>query len=215
MLLAAWAVGYYLMVYLPEKPDRLFASCRNHATFVGKALNRYVALHGGMAHVPGLPGDELVCRLDFQGALVNCHGGAPRQSYGGWQMVNASRKSWDQILATMKGQFVPVIWCGRVHRPPVRGSRPMRIVIGFDLEHTSVSSLEEFIAQETFEDADGKSQVHCFMVRIVYGMAEAELEQKLALINRILMENGEPETPLDVERGKDYGRLAKPYQSVE
>jgi hypothetical protein len=48
---------------------------------------------------------------------------------------------------------------------------------------------------------------------IVYGRAEGELEASLADVNRILRERGEPETPLNIEGGRDYEAIARPCQT--
>jgi hypothetical protein len=212
---AAIAAVYFLGI-APARRASLFISCRNHATFVGKGLDSYVLKHGQLPHGPGLPGEELVCRIDYGGVGgLNCHGGAPGQGVGGWQMVNASPKSWNEILRAMKGKRIPVIWCGKPHRPRHRWKGTVRVVIAFtDFPPPSPGSLAELLEAHMGTDGYGKKELVYFRNSIVYGMPEEELKARLAEINAILRKNGEPETPINIEGRPDYGKIAKPYQSM-
>lgn len=196
-----------------------FASCRNHSSFVVGALNEYISKHGWLPSEAGVKGEELFCRLDFRGIGQNCHRGAPGQDHGGWQMVNASRKSWARILQELRAKTIPVVWCGRSHSPGRSvnyGDGEVRIVIVID--QTSGSAENNRAAGEAFATLAGQKPVVARTVfdqgRIIYGMPDSELGTLLNEINAILREAGEQEIPIDVRGHSDYGSMAKPHQTV-
>ena len=197
-----------------RRPYFLLGSCRNHATFLGMALDEYVSNHRSLPHVPGLPGEELVCRLDFhlpdQSVGLNCRMGAPTQVFGGWQMVNASATSWDDILMRLKGKRIPVIWCGKPHSVPGRNSDSLRrVLITIKQRARPYSSIGDFVRRET----DEQGYMLYFWAGNTYRGEERELVANLAVINDVLRSNGEPETPLNVEGREDYARIARPFQT--
>ena len=205
------AAGFYATIYLPAQRASRFASCRNHATFVGLALDNHLLRHGRFPHVPGLAGEDLFCRLNFGQVGQNCHAGAPGQFHGGWQMVNASPKSWDQIVRAMKGEAIPIIWCGRPHTPGGHYKGKVRIVIAIADYARGCDSLAHLIDECTDVYPDGERRLGSWRM-IFYGMSDGELAAKLSVVNSILRRNGEAETPLDVTGRKDYWKIAKPYQ---
>jgi len=209
----AFLVVTWFLWLRPARIEAFFTSCRNHASFVGWALDSYLLANRQMPHVPGLPGEELVCRLDVNGASANCHMGAPGQSVGGWQMVNASPQAWDAILVGMRGKRIPVMWCGRPHRPGRRWKGTVRIVFAIGLHGDAYGSVAELIERNEGALKDGEPWLSYFRSAIEYGMPEEELKERLAEINAILRKKGEGETPLNVEGRKDYWKLAQPYQS--
>jgi len=214
VLVVALPVALLCFLMGRAREEGKLISCRNHATFVGKALDAHVLKHGQLPCVPGIPGEDLFCRIDFHGDSQNCHAGAQGQRHGGWQMVNASPKSWGRILRMMKGSRIPVIWCGRVHRSAGgRGDR-VRVVIAFGVYDPAPASVAELIATKAETDPSGTRSLYYFITSIVYHMPEEELKARLAEINAILRKNGEPETPLDVEGREDYWKLAEPYQTI-
>ena len=95
--------GWWLLAGQERKHGTIY-SCFHHATFIKLTLGEQVYKKGWLPYEPGLPGEELFCRLDFHGFGENCHAGASRQGHGGWQIVNASRESWGKILKEMKGK---------------------------------------------------------------------------------------------------------------
>jgi hypothetical protein len=216
LLLSAPVVLVVLGLWLSWRRQREgdFVSCRNHATFVAWALDRYIQEHRQLPHVPGLPGEELVCRLDFQGAAANCHAGAPGQGVGGWQMVNASPQAWDAVLEAMRSETIPVIWCGRPHRPGGEWDGEVRVVLAIGQWMPAPDSISALIEQNTTVDDEGRRSFEYFRHSVVYGMPEEELQEALATINTILRRNGEPATPLDVEGRRDYWEIARPFQDT-
>jgi len=209
LVLATAIVAFYFLGLVPAKREALFISCRNHATFVGKALCAHILEHGRLPHVQGLSGEDLFCRIDFHGVGQNCHAGAPGQCHGGWQMVNASPKSWADILAAMRGKRVPVLWCGRPHRLGGLFGEKVRIVLAIDQSQQVYRSIADLVSKE-----GGKGQFDYFMCPPSHvRMPEVELAESLAIVNSVLRANGEPETPINVEGRKDYAKLAEPYQS--
>ncbi|MBL7224195.1 MAG: hypothetical protein ISS72_10100 [Candidatus Brocadiae bacterium] len=197
----------------PGRHKAPFASCRNHASFVGLALDRYLLAHGEFPHEPGVPGEELVCRLDVQGASGNCNLGAPEHMIGGWQMVSASPAAWDEILATLKGPVIPVLWCGRPHPPGGPWKTTVRIVFAIGLSGQGYDTVDDLVARNAYADDRGKLRMSCFFDAIDYGMPEEELVERLEAVNAILRSRGEPETPLNIEGGKDYDAIGRPYQT--
>jgi len=208
-----------LAVYIPIARARWrrgpggLGSCRNHASFLGHALDQYLLQHRQLPYDPAVPGEELVCRLDVQGALGNCQLGAPGQRVGGWQMVNASPQTWDEILRSLKEAPIPVMWCGKAHEPGGNWKGTVRIVFAIGVHGDHHDSVAELIDQNVSADDGGRKSLYYFYHGIVYGMQEQELIDRLAAVNAILRQSGEPETPLNVEGGRDYEAIASPYQA--
>lgn len=194
--LGLWAGG-------KSRQRRNFTSCRNHATFVSWALNEHVHRHGSLPFVNGTTGEIAFCRLDFQEGYQNCHAGAPGQSHGGWQMVNAPEEVWDSILQSVHG-LVPVAWCGRVH---VARGELQRIVICI-VNRPGWSSFAEFVA-----DHPSNNDLFFGIEHIEYGMPENELRQRVQDINACLEAASLPELSMDVVGQPSYEDLAKPFQT--
>jgi len=216
----SWVVGVLVVVALPvlllcflmhqARQEGNLISCRNHATFVGRALCGYVVGHRSLPHLLGLPGEELFCRIDFEGSGQNCHAGAPGQRHGGWQMVNASPKSWADILAAMKGKRVPVLWCGRPHRLGGLSGEKVRVVLAIDQSAQTYRSITDLVSKE-----GGEGQLDYFMCPPSHvRMPEVELAENLAIVNSVLRANGEAETPINVEGRRGYWEIARPFQTT-
>ena len=186
-----------------------FVSCRNHATFVARALDGHIAEHGWLPHVSRLPGEDLFCRLDFYGSVQNCHAGAPGQGHGGWQMVNASRKTWDAVVSSFPNEMIPVVWCGRAHRFYSDGPRIVICIPG-----RRDSSLTSSQLREKWYDSDSQ-MLDLLGMGIVYGMSEKELETKITRMNLVVRDQGELDITIDVVGRSDYWSLALPYQTED
>jgi len=132
---------------------------------------------------------------------------------GGWQMVNASPGSWDQILKGMRVRRIPVIWCGHAHRPGGDWDGEVRVVLAIGEDFPAPDSVSALIEQNTSASDEEEGSFKYFRYSIAYGMSEAELQSALDAINKILRQNGEPETPLNIEGGKDYDAIGRPYQT--
>jgi len=214
VLVVATPVALLCFLLQQARREADFTSCRNHATFVGIALDAHAIKRGRLPHEPGLSGEDIFCQIDFKGNGQNCHAGAPGQGHGGWQMVNASPESWDEILRTMKGKVIPVIWCGRPHKPGEPWAGTVRVVIAFGVSLPAPPSLGELIERDAGVDSDGVRHLDYFRSSIVYGMPEEELKARVAEINAILRKNGEPETPINIAGRRDYMELARPFQTI-
>ncbi len=212
-LLRAWEWFTYHhypanILNVPEGFDiqpRHFVSCRNHATFVQSNLGRFVFRHGTLPYGSDKAGEEMFCRIDFDGIGQHCHHGAPNQRHGGWQMINAPEAAWDKILQAMPGEKIPVLWCGRTHQS-AKGNK--RIVLYLD-------NAKSFPSFKEFRDAEvAPNSHHLWSFDIEYGMSETELATKLGKLNAVLAAAGLPASPIDVEGRASYLNLAAPFQNV-
>ncbi len=187
----------------PPRSQHLI-SCRNHASFVQSYLGRHVLRHAVLAYDADKPGEEVFCRIDFDGIGQNCHHGAPNQGHGGWQMINAPEAVWDRILQAMPGEKIPVLWCGRTH-PSTEGNK--RIVLYID-NANSFPSFGEFRETEVTVDH------HLWAFDIAYGISESELAASIGKINSVLRDAELPPILIDVEGRDSYWNLAAPFQNV-
>jgi hypothetical protein len=89
----------------------------------------------------------------------------------------------------------------------------VRIVFAIGVHGDRYGSVAELIDQNTRIDDGGGRSLYYFYHAIVYGMAEQKLADRLAAVNAILRQSGEPETPLTIEGGKDCDAIARPYQT--
>ena len=194
-------------------------SCRSHAFFIIKTLDEQVYTKGWLPFEPGLPGEELFCRLDFHGHGENCHAGAPQQRHGGWQMVNASLESWGNIFEEMKGQPIPILWCGRGQHAKGDGLPPdnERVVVAINGNegYTRTEIYNAFRSAREGQQLKDEWNGQILFTESIFYMQEKRLAELLTRMNAILMKNGEPATPMNVQGRSNYLKIAEPYQTDE
>lgn len=184
----AWGVAYFPLRQAAANTQ--LVSCVNHASFLKIELLRYWEMYDSFPSNQRTPPEELICSLDFRNgdrpstlAFVNCNAAAPGQRIGGWQTVNASRKSWNEILETIDKPEIPIVWCGKAHDISLfSGERErMRCVIMYDLD--------------------------------IVTRSDEALQSRLDVINSVLKKNGEDPISIDVEGRADYWSIARPFQT--
>lgn len=168
-----------------------FVSCQNHRNHLWFALR--MAQHElknphYVPHVPGVDGAMLWTAFGRPPGNHNCHHGAPRRQFGGWQGVNLPREKWDEVgrrwFAATGSVDVPLFWCGG----PDPSNR--RVFTTVRLSNRS----------ETYFEKDV--------------LPEAECAHRIAQLNEILLAIGERPVPLNVPDNVDWDK-APPWSTPE
>ena len=128
-----------------EAQVKLF-KCKGTMAFVRAALMQYCATNHAIPYVPGAPGEELYCHIDFQGRHRACTSAAPDQDHGGYQMLNASPSTWVALLSDL--DRVPVLWCGASHH--LKCDTRLCLTIGPALDPDSITY--EVLSEEALHD---------------------------------------------------------------
>ena len=135
------ATSVVLLFFLLQQARREadFISCRNHATFVGMALDAHVTKHGRLPHEPGLSGEDLFCRIDlgvalfghrYPAALALCGGESgthrhePKRRRAAWFMWNCQKGSQSPLRRTAR-IFSTASVPGTVQRMPEPSMRSL------------------------------------------------------------------------------------------
>lgn len=168
-----------------------FTSCLNHRNRLHICAD-IAAGQLGEPHpppyLPGVDGAMLWAAIGRTGGNLNCHHGAPKRTFGGWQGVNLPPEKWDEVARRwVEKKYpigVPVYWCG--------GSDPSK--------RRAFTTLHPWGLRER---PNYSNEVH----------SEADCARYVAALNEILTAMGERPVPLNVPDNVDWDK-APPWSAA-